>query len=46
MLSKLDITVIQHFLHCMSERNLGVQKIHEIYIANINGSDVESDIHK
>ena len=36
MLSKEKITVTQIFLHCMSERTLGVQDIHEVEIAYMN----------
>ena len=45
MMSKEDVTVTQMFLQFMSERNLGVQTMHEIQISYMNENNVESNTY-
>ena len=46
MPSKEYITETQKFLHCLFEKNLGVQNMHILEYAYVNENDVESKIYK
>ena len=43
---KESINVTKRFLHCVFERNIRVQNMHQIEITYVNNNDVESNIHK
>ena len=42
---KKKITVTQRFLHCTSEKNLGVKNTHDL-LSYVNKNDVESKTHE